>query len=683
MKTKINLNKGSHFVWPFTSSKIAIQLLLLVVIIGTTTIVKAQDSAYSRPSFFIGVAAGANGNFYNGSIQQLTNNFMAPRAFHSGQGIGLYLAPSIEFHRPESRWGFMFQAGYDNRKGKFKEVISPCNCPADLKTNLTYVTFEPSLRFAPFKSDFYLYGGPRVALIFDESFTFQQGTNPEIPDQVANEAVTGDLAKMNNEIISMQIGAGYDIYLSSQKHHTQFVLSPFVAYHPYFGQDPRSIETWNVNTVRVGATLKFGVGKKNNASTLDKEEPAPAVAVAAATVPSKVKFGISSPKNTPATRNVNETFPIRNYVFFDLGSTEIPQRYVTLQKSQVAGFKEDKLELFTPKNLSGRSNRQLLVYYNILNILGDRMGKNPNSTIVLVGSSESGPEDAREMGQSIKDYLVNIFGISPSRIKVEGRSKPKIPSETDKSSGEFALLREGDRRVSIETNDPALLVEFQSGTQGNTITSIPAEAPLESYLTFDASGAKEEFTSWSLEVKDSKGALQYFGPYTEDKVSLPTKSILGNKPEGDYTITMVGKTKKGDLVKKEAPAHIVLWTPPVNEEVMRFSVIYEFNESKAIKQYEQYLIENVIPKIPVGASVQINGHADAIGNVDHNRALSLARSNDVKSILERGLRNAGRSDVTFVVIGNGEDLSTAPFANKFPEERFYNRTVIIDVVPQK
>jgi len=681
MKTKFQINKGAHFVWTFINNKKTSQLFLFLVLISTSTIIIAQDTSYSRPSFFIGVAAGANANFYNGSTQQLSADFMAPRAFHSGQGIGLYLAPSLEFHRPESRWGFMFQAGYDNRKGKFKEVISPCNCPADLKTNLTYVTFEPSLRFAPFKSDFYLYGGPRIALVFDQSFTFQQGTNPEIPEQLPNDAVKGDFSKMNNEIISMQIGAGYDIYLSSQKHHTQFVLSPFVAYHPYYGQDPRSIETWNVNTVRAGATLKFGAGKKTGATTLDKEEVVPPVA--ASTVPSKVQFAITSPKNSPVTRTVNETFPLSNYVFFDLGSTEIPARYVTLQKNQVASFKENNLELYTPQNLSGRSSRQMLVYYNILNILGDRMQKNPNATISLVGSSENGSEDARNMSQSIKNYLMNVFEIEPSRIKVEGRSKPKIPSETKNSSSEFALLREGDRRVSIETNDPALLVEFQSGVKGNAIASTPIEAPIESYLTFDASGAKEEFTSWSIEVKDEKGALQFFGPYTENKVSLPTKSILGSKPEGNYTITMIGKTKTGELVKKEAPAHIVLWTPPINEEVMRFSVIYEFNESKAIKQYEQYLIENVMPKIPVGVSVQINGHADAIGNAAHNKALSLARSNDVKRILEKGLKSAGRSDVTFVVIGNGEDETVAPFANKYPEERFYNRTVIIDVVPKK
>jgi hypothetical protein len=38
-------------------------------------------------------------------------------------------------------------------------------------------------------------------------------------------------------------------------------------------------------------------------------------------------------------------------------------------------------------------------------------------------------------------------------------------------------------------------------------------------------------------------------------------------------------------------------------------------------------------------------------------------------------------DVTFETYEFGEDLSYAPFENDSPEERFYNRTVIIDIVP--
>ena len=76
-------------------------------------------------------------------------------------------------------------------------------------------------------------------------------------------------------------------------------------------------------------------------------------------------------------------------------------------------------ELFRPKNTSGRSERQMVVYYNVLNILGDRMVKDQAATITLVGSSEKSPEDGRAMAESIRDYLVNVFGITSSRINID------------------------------------------------------------------------------------------------------------------------------------------------------------------------------------------------------------------------------------------------------------------------
>jgi len=33
------------------------------------------------------------------------------------------------------------------------------------------------------------------------------------------------------------------------------------------------------------------------------------------------------------------------------------------------------------------------------------------------------------------------------------------------------------------------------------------------------------------------------------------------------------------------------------------------------------------------------------------------------------------------VYGFGEDENLAPFENKLPEQRFYNRTVMIDIIP--
>lgn len=666
MKAKTNFKKDSCMTWFPNNRTLKSIVIIALVWFNIQTPVQAQELQYTKPSWWFGVAGGANFNFYEGSTHQLTSDFTPPVTFHKGDGIGLFVAPLIEFYRPDTRWGFMLQAGYDNRKATFDKVDSPCNCPADLKTNISYITVEPSLRFAPFKSNFYLFGGPRVAFNMDKSFTYQLGINPAYPNQTPTPEVKGDLSDMNKTIISMQVGLGFDIPLSSQNNKTQFVLSPFASFHPYFGQNPRSNETLNITTVRAGVALKFGQGR---VIPIPKEE--------VVVKDPEVQFSVYAPANVPTERRVREIFPLRNYVFFNIGSTEIPNRYKMLQKEEVKSFREDQLEMVTPLDQSGRSKRQMNVYYNVINILGDRMIKNPSTTITLVGSSEKGPKEGKEMAESIKFYLVNTFEINPSRISTKGQFKPNIPSEQAGGTLELDLLREGDRRVSIESSSPVLLVEFQSGIPSEKVTL--QEAPIESYVVFDVKGAYEVFSAWSIQVVDESGKMQSFGPYTQESVSLPGKAILGTRTEGDYKITLIGQTKSGKAVSKETTAHVVLWEPAKIVEGIRYSIIFEFNESKAISIYEKYLREVVVPKIPVNGTVIIHGHADIIGDDAYNLKLSQARANDVKNIIESALTKSGRTDVKFEVSGYGEDLNYSPFKNEFPEERFYNRTVIIDI----
>ena len=431
----------------------------------------------------------------------------------------------------------------------------------------------------------------------------------------------------------------------------------------------------------VGLTYKFGYKCPKVMA-----EPVMVVPVGAVITEPKIVFLVNAPVNIPAERTVKEIFPLRNYVFFDLGSTRIPERYVLLTRDQVKDFKEDHLELYTPKDMSGRSGRQMVVYYNVLNILGDRMGKNPTATVRLTGASMQGPEDGTAMTESVKLYLVNVFGIDPSRITTEGRVKPRVPSEQPGGTKELDLLREGDRRVSIWSTSPALLMEFQSGPDAPlkpVEIRATQKAPLDSYLTFNVIGGNAAFTSWSLAISDINGNVQPFGPYNREQVSLPGKTILGTSLEGDYKVTMTGQAKNGMTVKKDTTVHMALWTPPQNQEVMRFSVIYEFNESKAIAMYDKYLNEIVLPKIPSGGTVIIHGYTDIIGDEMYNQKLSVERANDVRTIMEQGLAKAGRTDVKFEVYGFGEDQALSPFENKYPEERFYNRTVIIDIIPAK
>lgn len=680
MKTKTNSKKESRNAWfPFTQP-IKMLIISALILLGAHTPLQAQEAEYTRPSWRFGVAAGANFNFYRGSTHILNATIAPPVVFNDGFGVGLFLAPLIEFHREDTRFGFMLQAGYDSRKGAFDQIMTVCNWPADLSTNLSYITVEPSLRFAPFRSNFYLFAGPRFAFNRDKSFTFKQGVNPDVPNQIAPADVEGDFSNVENTIISMQVGAGLDIPLSSRNSRTQFMLSPFVSFQPHFGQNPRTIETWNLTTVRAGMALKLGQGRNRNIP-VQREE---VVVVPVVPVAPQVVFTVDAPVATPARIRVRETFPLLSHVFFNTGSTEIPNRYKLLKKEDVSSFRADQLETTLPAPTAGRSARQMNVYYNVINILGDRMVKHPQTTINLVGSSEIGLEDGKRMAESVKVYLVNIFGINAARITTKGQLIPERASVTEERRRDLELLAEEDRRVSIESTSSDLLMEFHSGPNAplKPLEIVATqEAPVDNYVTFNVKGANEAFTSWSLRLTDSRGVSQNFGPYTQDSIRIPVSSILGTRPEGDYRVTMTGQAKNGTVVVREATTRLVPFAPPRIEEVLRFSIIFEFGQADATAIYEKFLQEVVAPKIPINGTVVIHGHTDVIGDSAFNQKLSMDRANEVKRIIENELSKSRRTDVKFEFRGFGEDVNAAPFGNRLPEERAYNRTVIIDIRP--
>jgi len=542
-----------------------------------------------------------------------------------------------------------------------------------LSTTISYISIEPSVRIAPFSDGFYIFGGPRIgfnwALNLPKSSTNDEKTF--VYTQGPTFASKGEFSDMRRTVFSGQIGIGYDIALMSQNNKSQVNISPFISYQPYFGQEPRSSKTWGVSTLRLGVGIMFGSG--DVIASAAKPEVAE----------SDVQFSVRGPKAVPAKRRVRETFPLRNYVFFEAGSTEIPNRYVALTKDQAASFKEEQLQEVQPINMTGRSLRQMTVYYNILNILGDRMKRSPGTVISLSGASEKGPEHGKARAETIKRYLVEVYGIEGSRITTEGRDKPRIPSETPGGTKELALLRAGDRRVDIESNSPEMMIQVGGGPhymlKPVQIVAV-VEDPLDSQVLFDVVGAKEVLASWSLEITDEQGKVQRFGPSTRDHESISGNTILGDRSQGDYKVVMLGETKRGKSVRKESSVHLVRREEPLKEAV-RFSILFDFDKSKTIASYEKFLTDIVTPLIPDSGIVIIHGHTDIIGDEEYNDKLSNERAQDAQNIIERAISNSGKRGITFETFGFGENLQYAPFDNYFPEERFYNRAVIIDIVP--
>jgi outer membrane protein OmpA-like peptidoglycan-associated protein len=664
--------KRKHMLQFYTKQKSAL-LLLMLVLSGITGY--SQVTTRVHPAWWFGLSGAANFNTYRGTTQVLNNNLTVPTAFHKGSGIKPYASILAEY-RPGKVVGAMLNVAYDNRGGKFDEVTAPCNCPANLTTNLGYVVVEPSLRIAPFASAFYIFAGPTLAFNVTKTFEYTQLKQPD---------TKADWSELRSPVFAAQAGLGIDIPLSKKNAETQMTLSPFASFQTDLLNSPRKIESWSIYTVRAGIALKFGTGRKAVSKVVT---PPPTIITNTITTPAEgdVQFSVRAPKVVPVSRQVKETFPLRKSVFFDMGSTEIPSRYVMLSQSQAAAFKEDQLQEDQPNNVSnGRSARQLAVYHNIINIMGDRLRSNPQSRMTLTGASDKDPAQGKVMADKVKQYIVTNFGIDPSRITTDGRDKPLIPSEQPGATRELAMLREGDRRVDISSNSSEMMMQVGGANSDFLrpvqITSYQAD-PLDSHVIFTNAGASQLLNSWNVDITDEQGNMQHYGPYTQDQASVAGKTILGNNAQGNYKIVMNGQAKDGRTITKQSSVSLRK-SDDMKQAGLRYSILFDFDQSKTKEVYEKFLTDVVAPLIEDNATVIIHGHTDNIGEEPYNLNLSNERAKEAQTILSRALTNAGKRGVKFETYGFGEDRNMAPFDNNLPEEHFYNRTVIIDIIPNK
>lgn len=617
------------------------KLFVVIFVILLSIKVFAQDDAV-RPHWWFGLGLGANYNSYSLDIKKLNENYISPVPFTKGSGWGLSATGVIEY-RPSVAWGGFLNLGFDGRSGNFSDVSDTTGTFKN-SASIGYISIEPNLRFNPAGEGFFLFVGPKLNFNVSKSFDYEK------PDG----KVSGDFSNVRSTNFGGQLGVGYDIPLTSREKEMQFVLTPSLGLH--FGQSVRDIEKWKLTTLRFGVQLKFGSTK------IQKE-----------ILKQEVGFTIQSPQIIPGARRVSETFPLRNYIFFDQNSTSLPSRYIQLTVEQAEKFREENLFEQKPQQLAGRSARQMEVYYNILNVVGDRMRRIPEAMISLFGASSKGKEVGAEMAKSVKEYLVNIFGINPNRILTFGVEKPEIPSHQPGGTRELSLVMEEDNRVDIKSGNLELLMPVK-------IMAIQ-EDPIDADVIFRVDDSKNVLASWNLEITDELGKTRTFGPFTNKQERISGNQILNKADMGDYKVVFVGKTTDGSVITKEQKLRLARAEGPEEQPGLRYSILFEFDQSKTVATYEKFLSEVVVPTIPEGASVVIHGHTDIVGEESHNLNLSNNRATETMNVIQRELRKAGKTRVKFDTYGFGEDPRRAPFENRQPEERFYNRTVIIDIIP--
>lgn len=492
------------------------------------------------------------------------------------------------------------------------------------------------------------------------------------PDSSATRqrnVTTGDLGSTPLQVDAV-IGADYELPMNGDG---TLLLVPEIRYTFPFMKVRDDLD-WSVHSLRAGVALKYAFPlPKPVPPTPPAMEPSippapPAQPMLAATLELRGvdRDGVEQEdvlKITVEEFINSQTHSLLNYIFFDEGSSTIPVRYV--RYSGEASGKFDWTMV--------RDQTTLAVYHQILNIIGSRMQADPDAKITLTGTNtnEGIEQGNRELSQkraeSIRDYLVNSWGIPANRIDVRSRNLPSLPSNVDSADGD-----EENRRVEITSNLPSLLEPVRSDDTLRTV-----DPPM--LRAVPGVRAEAGVADWSLQVRQGSDLLKEFdgtgelperldwnieeNPLTIPRRQMPLTAVLSVRDEEGQTGTAAARLPVEQITirrKREEQLGDFVYD--------RFNLItFEFNSAQ-LSSASRKIAADIREVIQPESEVTIVGYSDRLGEEEHN--LELSR--------ERALATARELRVpTESATGGGEN--TELYDNNLPEGRFYSRTVTITV----
>jgi len=637
-------------------------ILPLVALFSLPVALQAQDEV--APVRF-GIFMGANFNSVGvGGDAALGAGVPASEDLSDGTGIGPYGGLVFEYNPAGDQvLGLQARIGYDDRSAHFGES------PNEVDGNVAYFSFEPGARINLGSPKFHFVAGPSLHVLARNDFEY----STELVDTAAENGMLNDVT------FGLWGGVGFDIPISDMSSGgNQWYLTPFFEGSWIVDQVKSSAPTqdnlddsWSTVTVRGGIQIKYGIGGPES-----DEEPVVVTPPAGG-----VNLAIQTPVGgVMAQRPMIEYLPLLNYIFYPKGTSTIPSKYVTLTSGQSAAFDENQLSVEDPGtagtgdsegDAGNRSERQLDVYYNIMNIVGDRLQNNPTSKITVVGS---GPDKtaAETQAMNVKNYLKNMFGIDDTRISSRGQTTPVNKSGTRATPKEdLDLVAEENVRIEILSDD----YEIVKPVKLQVYQDMPVENDMSITVTSNV-----PLTRWDVQVTGN-GVNQNFGPFYGQVGYINATPILGSNSNGTYTATVTATDRSGNQLTNTQQFTLNKTNlDPVTST--RYSVLFEYDDSESLAKYDKFLRDVVAKNIPNGSVVYVHGHTDVAGLEDYNYNLSVKRADEAKRILTDQLKKDGKTGVTFESYGFGETQYRAPFSNDTPETRYYNRTVMIEIIPE-
>lgn len=640
------------------------------------------QSAHPSKSWRLGLYGGYQKVAHTTSFTQLPNVPNCCEGFTEGNGDGFVLGAVYQMPLSFLNDMFSLQArlGYSSVPGTMRTQefigfalvgngnVVPAISEHTIMASPGILGLEPAVSFTPFESfplslNLGLSAGLLITKPFEQNERLIGPSNSifvdgEGVDNQTRNSQQGDIENSNLLQSNAIIGLSYDFIAPVSIGDQSLIISPEVSYTHGLTSILKD-EEWKVNTWRFGIAIMLAFPVGDSGSGLIPDSGASLYAVGLDERGNEMPDVAINVEEFSSTR----MHPLLNSVFFDEGSATLPLRYKRLANSAEAQlFREDEVS----------TQEAIPVYYDLLNVIGKRMQDNPAATLTLKGYNSGVNSEAdnialsKDRAQTVASYLKNIWGVSASRMRVEGANLPLQPSPVSDPQGAAE-----NRRVEIMSDSPDILKPV-------TVQGVERRVNPPSVRFYPKAPAKGGIASWQIDAYQAGKLL-----YTKSGgTSMPSTSdwhfreveVPGTADKLEYQLTTVdetGKTNRTPLGSVNVVQKTVAMKSREQQSdtaIGRYRLLFFAFGKGDLKEMTDRSLDAIKKSISPNSIVAIKGHTDIIGDDEVNRRLSIERAEQVAAAL--GVDNSSASGVG--ESGNLYDQST-------PEGRFYSRTVDVEV----
>jgi len=463
----------------------------------------------------------------------------------------------------------------------------------------------------------------------------------------------------------LQVGAQFqvDYDLPLNRDETMLVTPEFSVTLPL--TRVRSDLDWRIHQVRAGVALKYSLPVNELPPQVKDPLPPPPPVRDPVLAAEFSVMGVSGGREQDGFHVTVEEFvstqmrSLLPYIFFEEGASELPGRYVQIDADRAEGF-----------GLAALHNRSTLdVYYHTLNTVGMRMRQHPGARLTLIGTnSDRGIEQgntalSRARAETVKTYLVDVWGIEPDRIATSARNLPSTPSNPDDADG----IAE-NRRVEMVSTIPAIL---EPVTTTDTVRVIdPPVLRLKMSARADAG-----IGSWRARIDQSGAALKEYSGSSSLPPTVDWNMALDDRaaPRGGAPMhaTFELQDGRGKAIAL-ADTVDVKWISvrKKREERLGDTAFQRFNlitfafDRSVLTPANLRIVNSMRSRVDSTSIVDVAGYTDRVGDAAHNRELSRQRAVNTARALNVSEKQA---------VGFGESVDR--FDNNLPEGRFLSRSV--------